>query len=94
MPILNPEASQTDVSSPAHPSIALLPLTAVLAALTTVFADRFTTTGRVALVVLALGLIAATGAAVARATARTAADRARRDADVLDAPEPLAGARR
>ncbi|MFG2873755.1 hypothetical protein ACGFYU_01805 [Streptomyces sp. NPDC048337] len=83
MPILKSKASHESASS-------LLPVIAGLPAITAMFADRLSTTGWAVLVVTELVLIAATGALAAR----TAADRARRDAEVLDMPEPLSGARR
>ncbi|WP_329391626.1 hypothetical protein OG625_40420 (plasmid) [Streptomyces sp. NBC_01351] len=95
MPILNPKAvSHKDTVPPTDSFIALLPLTAVLPALATLFADRFSTAGWVVLIVVELALIATTSALAARAAARTDADRARRDAAVLDALEPLHGARK
>ncbi|MFD7256349.1 hypothetical protein [Streptomyces sp. NPDC059874] len=95
MPILNSKVSHEDASSSAKSLAAMLPLIAVLPALTSMFADRFSTAGWVVLVVVELSLIAATGALAARAAAaRTAAGRAGRDAEVLDSLEPLAGERR
>ncbi|MGW6571835.1 hypothetical protein ACWGAN_06620 [Streptomyces sp. NPDC054945] len=75
---------------------ALLPLAVSLPAVTAMFHDRFGVAASIALVALSLVLVAAAGALVARTAARTdaVAARARRDAKVLDALEPLAGARR
>ncbi|MFG2976989.1 hypothetical protein ACGFYY_28880 [Streptomyces sp. NPDC048331] len=90
--------SEEDVPrSTTAPNMAgLLPITVILPAVTTVFHDRLGAAASVALVVASLVLVAAAGALVARSAARVdvAAVRARRAADVLDAPEPLAGARR
>lgn len=94
MPILKSKAPHEGATSAADSLVALLPLTAILPAVAAMFADRFSTTGWVALVVVELSLIATTGALAARAAARTAADRARRDAEVLDMLEPLTDARR
>ncbi|MFC9295125.1 hypothetical protein ACFTWH_18735 [Streptomyces sp. NPDC057011] len=100
MPILKPKASHETAATPAtHSFTALLPVIAILPALTAMFADRLSTAAWVVLMVTELALIATTGALAARAAARTAADRtaadrARRDAEVLDALEPLSGARR
>ncbi|MDJ0385977.1 hypothetical protein [Streptomyces sp. G-G2] len=87
-------------TAPAHgfsatPALtALLPLVTVLPALTAMYADRFNTTVTVMLIAVDLALIAATAGCVgASSAARAAADRARHDEDVLDALEPLAGAR-
>ncbi|MFE5866645.1 hypothetical protein ACFQ77_39735 [Streptomyces virginiae] len=75
---------------------ALLPLAVMLPAVTVMFHDRFGAVASAALVAVSLVLVAAGGALLARTTAQAdaAAARARRDADVLDALEPLAGARR
>ncbi|WP_030728309.1 hypothetical protein [Streptomyces sp. NRRL S-237] len=83
-------------STAAPTTAALLPLAVMLPAVTVMFHDRFGVAASVALVVVSLVLVAAGGALVARTTARAeaAAIRARRDAEVLDALEPLAGARR
>ncbi|MDX3539765.1 hypothetical protein PV721_36685 [Streptomyces sp. MB09-01] len=104
MPILNSTASHEDASSAADSLALLLPCTALLPALASMFADRFSTTGWVVVVTVELALIATTSALAARAAARsaatrsaatdTAAVRARRDAAVLDLLEPLAGERR
>ncbi|MFD3698813.1 hypothetical protein ACFWUZ_22135 [Streptomyces sp. NPDC058646] len=88
MPTVHSKPSREDATSASL--VALLPLTAILPALLAMSADRLSTPVRAVLVVAELALIAATGALAAR----TAADRARRDAEVLDALEPLAGARR
>ncbi|MFJ6050604.1 hypothetical protein [Streptomyces sp. NPDC092307] len=83
-------------STRATTTAALLPLAVSLPAVTAVFHDRFGVAASIALVALSLVLVAAAGALVARTAARTDAvtARARRDAEVLDALEPLAGARR
>ncbi|MEU7605363.1 hypothetical protein AB0B78_19365 [Streptomyces sp. NPDC040724] len=94
MPILNSPASHEDASSAAHSLTLLLPFTALLPALSAMFADRFSTAGWVVMVTVELALIATTSALAARAAARTAAARAERDAAVLDLLEPLAGERR
>ncbi|WP_030773838.1 MULTISPECIES: hypothetical protein [unclassified Streptomyces] len=86
----------TTATTTATTTAALLPLAVSLPAVTAMFHDRFGVAASVTLVVLSLVLVAAAGALVARTAARTgaAAARARRDADVLDALEPLTGARR
>ncbi|WP_405827396.1 hypothetical protein [Streptomyces sp. NBC_00105] len=99
MPILNSKASHEDASSADHSLALLIPFTALLPALTAMFADRFSTVGWVVMVTVELVLIATTSALAARAAARTAATRAAaaragRDAAVLDRLEPLAGERR
>ncbi|MFG2988243.1 hypothetical protein ACGFZK_02850 [Streptomyces sp. NPDC048257] len=96
MSILKPESSSEDAPHPttSATTAALLPLAATVPALTAVFHDRFGVAASVALVVVSLALVAAAGALVARAAAQAGAARARRDTEVLDALEPLAGARR
>ncbi|OKK15695.1 hypothetical protein AMK16_27900 [Streptomyces sp. CB00455] len=93
MPILNSKTSPEDASPADHSYVALIPLTAILPALTALWADRLGTAAWAALVAVELGLIATTAALATRAAARTA-DRARRDADVLGALEPVPGVRR
>ncbi|MFJ4776277.1 hypothetical protein [Streptomyces sp. NPDC088762] len=70
MSILNAQTSRKDASTAAGPLAGLLPLTAVLPALTAMFGDRFGDVGWAALVVAELVLIATTGALAARAGAR------------------------
>ncbi|WP_405791649.1 hypothetical protein OG753_36325 [Streptomyces sp. NBC_00029] len=97
MPILKSKPSSGDLphSSKSAATAALPPLAVALPAVAVMFHDRFGVAVSVALVVVSLVLVAAAGAMVARAAAAQAdAVRARRDADVLDALEPLAGARR
>ncbi|MER7827711.1 hypothetical protein ABTX85_34720 [Streptomyces sp. NPDC096097] len=86
----------TKATTSATTTAAVVPLAVSLPAVTAVFHDRFGVTASIALVALSLVLVAAAGALVARTAARTdaVAARARRDAEVLDALEPLAGARR
>ncbi|MEV7618423.1 hypothetical protein [Streptomyces sp. NPDC089799] len=78
MSILNPKASRKDVSAAADPSLALLPLVALMPALTAMYADGLGTATQVALVVAELALFAVAGARAAAsfAATRTAADRA------------------
>ncbi|MFG2296419.1 hypothetical protein [Streptomyces sp. NPDC048603] len=96
MSILNSKKTPHEGASSTTDSFtALLPVAAILPALTAMFADRLGTAAWAVLMVAELALIAAIGAHAARtAAASKAADRARRDAEVLDALEPLAGARR
>ncbi|MFJ9074687.1 hypothetical protein ACIRO3_05465 [Streptomyces sp. NPDC102278] len=64
----------------------LLPLVTIMPALTAMFADRLSTPTNVILIVLDLALVAVAAGCFARsAAARAAADRARRDENVLDA---------
>ncbi|MFD8979847.1 hypothetical protein [Streptomyces sp. NPDC059564] len=67
----------------------VLPLGVSLPAVTVMFGDRFGTSATVALVVAGLAAIACTAGLAARE-----AERVRRDEEVLDALEPLAGAHR
>ncbi|MEV6570054.1 hypothetical protein [Streptomyces sp. NPDC051577] len=70
----------------------LLPLVTIAPALTAMFADRLSTPANVILIVLDLALVAVTAGCFARsAAARAAADRARRDENVLDALDHRAG---
>ncbi|MER6781762.1 MULTISPECIES: hypothetical protein [unclassified Streptomyces] len=93
MSILNAKARHR-VAFPATPSMAAaLPLTISLPAMTVVFGDRLGTFATVALIVVGLALIACTAGLAAR-TAAAEAERTRRDEEVLDALEPLAGLRR
>ncbi|MBW5482243.1 hypothetical protein [Streptomyces bambusae] len=94
MPILKPKTSHSGAPSASDFSVALLPLVAVLPALATMFADRLSTAGWAALIAVELMSIATVSAWAARGVARAAAERARRDAEVLDMLEPLAGTRR
>ncbi|MFF3431608.1 hypothetical protein [Streptomyces sp. NPDC002602] len=72
----------------------LLPLVTVVPALTAMFADRLSTPATVVLIVLDLALVAVTAGFFARsAAARAAAERARRDEDVLDALDHRPGNR-
>ncbi|MEV0409691.1 hypothetical protein AB0I68_02495 [Streptomyces sp. NPDC050448] len=94
MLILNSKAEHRDVF-PATPSMAVaLPLAVSLPAVTVMSGDRFGTSATAALVVAGLALIACTAGLSARATARNAAEQMRRDEEVLDALEPLAGLHR
>ncbi|KJY47179.1 hypothetical protein VR46_05010 [Streptomyces sp. NRRL S-444] len=93
MSILNSKARHR-IAFPATPSMAAaLPLAVSLPALSVVFGDGFGTAATVALVVAGLALIACTAGLAARA-AGADAERMRRDEEVLDALEPLAGLRR
>ncbi|MFD7082834.1 hypothetical protein ACFYXV_21920 [Streptomyces sp. NPDC002181] len=86
--------SRHRVAFPAAPSMAAaLPLAISLPAMTVVFGDRLGTFATVALIVVSLVLIACTAGLAAR-TAALEAERTRRDEEVLDALEPLAGLRR
>ncbi|MFI5665466.1 hypothetical protein [Streptomyces sp. NPDC051704] len=90
MSILNSKARQR-VAFPAAPSMAAaLPLAISLPAMTVVFGDRLGTAATVALIAVGLVLIACTAGLAARTAAREA-ERTRRDEEVLDALEPLAG---
>ncbi|MFJ9646358.1 hypothetical protein [Streptomyces sp. NPDC101206] len=81
--------------SPATASTAAaLPLAVALPAVSVMFGDRFGTSATAALIAAGLALIACTAGLAARAAARDSAERARREEAVLDALEPLAGARR
>ncbi|MET8751946.1 hypothetical protein ABZW32_17865 [Streptomyces sp. NPDC004667] len=75
------------------PMAGVLPLAVILPALTVMFGDRFGTAGTVALIVGGLALIACTAGLAARSAAHDRAERARRDEELLDALEPLAGLR-
>ncbi|WP_331738153.1 hypothetical protein [Streptomyces sp. NBC_01276] len=93
MLILNSKVRRR-VAFPATASMAgVLPLAVVLPAVAVMFGDRFGPYATVALIVAGLALIACTAGLAARAAARDSADRARRDEEVLDALEPLAGVR-
>ncbi|MFF3858066.1 hypothetical protein [Streptomyces sp. NPDC002209] len=93
MSILNVKARHR-VAFPATPSMAAaLPLAVSLPATTVMFGDRFGSAATAALTVAGLALIACTAGLSARAAARDA-ERVRRDEEVLDALEPLAGLHR
>ncbi|MFH7595605.1 hypothetical protein WDV06_10955 [Streptomyces racemochromogenes] len=77
---------------PARASMAAtVPLAMSLPALAVMFGGRFGSWASGALVVAGLVLIAGMAALAARTADHDAAERARRDAAVLDALEPLAG---
>ncbi|CAL9628444.1 hypothetical protein SUDANB120_06036 [Streptomyces sp. enrichment culture] len=91
MLILRAKARQRD-SVPAAPSTAAaLPFAVSLPALAVVFGDRLGTAATAALVAAGLVLVAWTAGAAARSAARTSAEQARRDREVLDSLDPLAG---
>ncbi|MET9610775.1 hypothetical protein ABZZ17_37790 [Streptomyces sp. NPDC006512] len=94
MPILKPNSPSDQPSSAATTATALLPIAIGLPALASVFADRLGTAGSAALAVASLVLIAGVAGLLGRSAARNTAARDRRDQDVLDALDPLAGARR
>lgn len=89
MSILNSTARHR-VVFPTTPSMAAaLPLAVSLPAVTVMFGDRFGDFATAALVVAGLALIACTARLAARKV-----EQVRRDEEVLDALEPLAGLRR
>ncbi|MFE2877148.1 hypothetical protein ACFXG6_22470 [Streptomyces roseus] len=86
--------SRHQFALPAAPSTAAaLPLAIGLPAMTAVFGDRLGTAATVVLIAVGLALIACTAGLAARAAA-VEAERMRRDEELLDALEPLAGPRR
>ncbi|MCX5147995.1 hypothetical protein OHB36_14645 [Streptomyces sp. NBC_00320] len=93
MSILNSKARHRVAFPTAAPMAAALPLAVSLPAMAVVFGDRLGTAATVALIVLGLVLIACTAGLAARTAARDA-EQMRRDEEVLDALEPLAGLRR
>ncbi|MCX4630133.1 MULTISPECIES: hypothetical protein [unclassified Streptomyces] len=89
MSILNSKARHR-VAFPTTTSMAaVLPLAVSLPAVTVMFGDGLGTSATVALIVAGLALIACTAGLTARN-----AEQVRRDEEVLDALEPLAGLRR
>ncbi|MFK0049424.1 hypothetical protein ACIQU4_36085 [Streptomyces sp. NPDC090741] len=93
MSILKLKARQR-VPFPATTSMAFaLPLAVSLPATAVVFGDRFANSATAALTCAGLALIACTAGLSARAAACDA-EQVRRDEEVLDALEPLAGLRR
>ncbi|MEU8842886.1 hypothetical protein AB0D97_27745 [Streptomyces roseus] len=93
MSILNMK-SRHQVARPPTPSMAAaLPLAISLPAMAAVFGDRLGTAATVVLIAVGLVLIARTAGLAAR-TAAVEAERMRRDEELLDALEPLAGLRR
>ncbi|MEV6732658.1 MULTISPECIES: hypothetical protein [unclassified Streptomyces] len=89
MSILNSKARHR-VAFPTTPSMAaVLPLALSLPAVTVMFGDGLGTSATVALIVAGLALIACTAGLTARK-----AEQVRRDEEVLDALEPLAGLHR
>ncbi|MFB0626941.1 hypothetical protein [Streptomyces sp. AB3(2024)] len=93
MLILNSKVRSRTALPATAPTAGALPLAVILPAVTVMFGDRFGTAGTAALIVAGLALIACTAGLAARAAARDSAERARRDEEVLDALEPLAGLR-
>ncbi|MEU5809964.1 hypothetical protein [Streptomyces sp. NPDC047718] len=94
MLILRTKDRHRDPSPATASTAATLPLAVALPAVSVMFGDRFGTSATVALIAVGLALIACTAGLAARAAARDSAERARREEAVLDALEPLAGARR
>ncbi|WP_158754858.1 hypothetical protein [Streptomyces sp. NRRL F-2580] len=87
------KARNRDLFPATTSTAAVLPLAVTLPALTAMLGGRLGAFATIALIVGSLVLIAGTAALAAR-EARDRAERARRDAAVLDALEPLAGLRR
>ncbi|MFJ8013851.1 hypothetical protein [Streptomyces sp. NPDC096339] len=94
MLILKSKTEHRDVFPATTSMAAVLPLAVSLPAVTVMFGDRFGNFATVALIGVGLALIACTSALAARTAARDSAEQARRDEEILDALEPLAGLRR
>jgi hypothetical protein len=91
MLILRLKARQHHPAPAAPATAAVLPFAVSLPALAVVFGDRLGTAAAVALVVAGLLFAAWTAGLAARSAARTTAEQARRDREVLDSLDPLAG---